>query len=54
MAKPAIQHEDMPTHPGAPKTVAKRASAHGGANSFVKGGKKGKAKKKSHKKHAKK
>jgi hypothetical protein len=28
----------LPTHPNAPKTVAKRASAHGGTNSFVRGG----------------
>ena len=39
MAKPAVDCEDMPTNPGAPKTVAKKASAHGGHNSFVKGGK---------------
>ena len=46
MAKKAYDCEDeMPTHPNAPKSVAKKASARGGANSFIKGaGKKGKKK----------
>lgn len=39
MAGKACDYEDMPTHPGAPKTVARKASARGGHNSFVKGGK---------------
>ena len=43
----------MPTHPEAPKTVAKKASARGGHNSFVKGGK-GKGKKKKGRKRVKK
>lgn len=48
MAKEAVDCEDMPTHPNAPK----RASARSGhVNSFVSGGgKKGKGKK-SRKKH---
>jgi len=28
----------LPMHPNAPKTVAKRASAHGGSNAFIRGG----------------
>lgn len=51
MANKVIDHDDMPTHPIAPKTVAKKASAHGGSNSFVKGGGKGKGKKKGRRKH---
>jgi hypothetical protein len=53
MAKPAVMCADeMPSHPNAPKTVAKKASARGGVNSFIKGGK-GKGKK-GHRKHVKK
>lgn len=48
MAKPAVTTDGcMPEHPDAPKTVAKKASARGGVNSFIKGGgKKGKKKSK--------
>jgi hypothetical protein len=44
MAKKAVDCDgEMPEHPLAPKTVAKKASARGGVNSFIKGGgKKGK------------
>jgi hypothetical protein len=53
MAKKAlVGTEEMPDHPNAPKTVAKKASAHGGVNSFIRGGKGKKGKgKKHHKKH---
>jgi hypothetical protein len=54
MSKPAVADcDEMPSHPNAPKTVAKRASARGGSNSFVHGGGKGKGKK-GRRKHAKK
>jgi hypothetical protein len=49
MARKALDYADMPSHPGAPKTVAKKASARGGVNSFIKGGK-GKGRR-GHKRH---
>lgn len=51
MAGPACDYDEMPSHPGGPKTMAKKASARGGHNSFVKGGK---GKKKGKKKRVKK
>jgi hypothetical protein len=54
MAVKAVECDaEMPTHPNAPKTVAKKASSRGGTNSFVRGGSKGKGKGR-RKRHAKK
>lgn len=50
MAKAVDCDGEMPSHPNAPGTVAKKASARGGHNSFIRGGKsKGK---KGRRKHA--
>jgi hypothetical protein len=52
MSKPAVDCDDMPDHPEAPKS--KKVSAHvggGATNSFIKGGK-GKKGKKGRRKHA--
>lgn len=46
MARKAMEFKAMPTHPNAPHSVARKASARGGVNSFIKGGGKGKGRRK--------